>query len=205
MARGVSDFPRRPGRPRSEQANQAIKAATLEELASVGYEALTVEGVAQRAGVGKSTIYRRWSSKQALVLAALQEMQAEVPIADTGHLRQDLLTMVEQALALGTSNRLFRTFVLRAAIELAAQPELLRDMLTELLPARFQEFAQLIERAKTRGELRADLDTSVALSLIAGPIFYHWLVGGIVSPLPSSGQLAEQLVDAMLRGMASAK
>jgi hypothetical protein len=78
-------------------------------------------------------------------------------------------------------------------------------MLTELLPARFQEFARLIERAKARGELRADLDTTVALSLIAGPIFYHWLVGGIVSPPPPSAQLAEQLVDAMLRGMASAQ
>jgi AcrR family transcriptional regulator len=199
----VPDLPRRPGRPRSSQASQAITAATLEELSSVGYEALTVEGVAQRAGVGKSTIYRRWPSKHELVLAALQEVQSEVPMEDTGHLRHDLLTMVEQALALGTSNRLFRTFVFRAATELAARPELLHDMLTELLPARFQEFARLIERAKARGEVRADLDTNVALSLIAGPIFYHWLVGGIVSPTPPSAQLAEHLVDAMLRGMAS--
>ena len=191
--------------PRIERSRMVILQAAVEELALVGYGGVTIEAVAARAGVGKSTIYRRWSSKHELVLAALQEVQAEVPIADTGHLRHDLLTMVAQALALGTSNRLFRTFVFRAATELAAQPELLHDMLAELLPARFREFARLIERAKARGEVRTDLDTSVALSLIAGPIFYHWLVGGIVSPAPPSALLAEQLVDAMLRGMASAQ
>jgi AcrR family transcriptional regulator len=202
---GVHDPPHRPGRPRSSQATQKILAATLEELATAGYEAMTVEGVAQRAGVGKTTIYRRWPSKQALALAALQAVQAEAPIVDTGHLRQDLLSMVEQALALGANNALFQTLVFRAATELAAQPEVLRDLLTQLLPARFQEFVRLIERAKARGELRADLDTDIALGLIAGSIFYHWLLGGIVSPTPPAAQLAEQIVDAVLHGMARAK
>jgi AcrR family transcriptional regulator len=180
-------------------------AATLEELASAGYEALTVEGVAQRAGVGKSTIYRRWSSKHDLVLAALRTMQGTVPIVDTGYLRQDLLTMVEQALAIGTGNPPFQAFVFRAATELAAQPELLRGLLTQLLPARLEEFARLIERAKARGDVRADLDTEVILGLIAGPIFYHWIVGGLIAPTPPPARLAAQLVDALLRGMANAR
>jgi AcrR family transcriptional regulator len=197
-----SDLSRRSGRPRSAQASQAIMAATLEELASAGYEALTVEGVAQRAGVGKSTIYRRWSSKHELVLAALQTMQGTVPIVDTGDLRHDLLTMVELALALGTSNQPFQALAFRAATELAAQPEILRGLLHQLLPARLQEFGRLIERAKARGEVRADLDTAVILGLIAGPIFYHWIVGGLVAPTPPPARLAEQLVDALLRGMA---
>src|SRR5262249_32962233 len=156
-----------------------------------GYEAMTMQGVARQAGVGKTTIYRRWPSKQHLVLAALRALQAEVPLVDTGHLRQDLLTMVESALALGVSHPHLQSFALRAATELAAQPALLQEVLTHVLPTRFQDFADLIERAKARGELRADLRSEVAFSLVAGPIYYHWLLGEIVSP-SAPRRLAEQ-------------
>jgi AcrR family transcriptional regulator len=197
-----SRAPRPPGRPRSPQVDQAILAATLDELAEVGYEAMSIEGIAARAGVGKTTIYRRWPSKEALVLAAIRGVQAEAPISDTGNLRADLLTMVSTALALGTSSPLSQKLVFRAATSLAAQPDILQGLLTQLLPARFQDFAHLIERAKARGELRADLNTDVALGMIAGPIFYRWLLGEIVASTPPPADLAEQIVEAILYGMA---
>jgi len=200
-----SGSPRPPGRPRRPQVDQAILAATLHDLTTAGYEAMSIEGVAARAGVGKTTIYRRWKSKEALVLAAIQGLQAEAPIIDTGDLRADLLAMVSTALALGRSSPLVQKLFFRAATELAAKPEILRGLLTQLLPTRFQDFAHVIERAKARGELRADLDTDVALGMIAGPIFYHWLLGEIVSSAPPPADLTEQIVEAIFHGLASTR
>lgn len=201
----ASDRPRKRGRPRSAQADQAILAAALEELTEVGYEAMSIEGVAERAGVGKTTIYRRWPSKEALVMGAIQVIQAEAPIIDTGNLRADLLTMVSTALEMGKSNPLFQKLVFRAATELAAKPEMMQGLLTHLLPSRFHDFAEVIKRAQARGEVRPELDADVALGLIAGPIFYHWLLGGIVSSTPPPADLAEQIVDAILYGMVKAR
>jgi AcrR family transcriptional regulator len=85
------------GRPRSEAAHQSILDATLELLAEVGFSALTVEGVAQRAGVGKATIYRRWPSKLPLVVEAFGELPAFTDV-DTGSLDTDLEAMLTQYL-----------------------------------------------------------------------------------------------------------
>ena len=83
------------GRPRSEEAHAAILDATLELLVEVGYPALTVEGIATRAGVGKATIYRRWSSKLPLVIEAFGQLPA-LEEADTGDLVADLESMLNQ-------------------------------------------------------------------------------------------------------------
>ena len=77
---------RPPGRPRSERSHLAIVRATLELLAEVGYQRLTMEQVQRRAGVGKATIYRRWDSKAELVKDAIQYFSAELPVPDTGSL-----------------------------------------------------------------------------------------------------------------------
>ena len=83
---------RGPGRPRDARHDQAILAATLRILQEKGYGGLTIEGVAARAGVGRPTIYRRWPSKPALVVAALvQSARLAVPVLDTGSLRRDLI------------------------------------------------------------------------------------------------------------------
>ena len=87
------------GRPRSEEAHQAILDATLELLAETGYSALTVEGVAQRAGVGKATIYRRWASKLPLVVEAFRQLPGLEEV-DTGNLVDDLQQMLRSYLQL---------------------------------------------------------------------------------------------------------
>ena len=85
------------GRPRSEEAHRAILGAAIELLAESGFSALTVEGVAQRAGVGKATIYRRWSSKVPLVVEAFRELpKLEDP--DSGDVESDLVQMLERYL-----------------------------------------------------------------------------------------------------------
>ena len=92
------------GRPRSEEAHQAILDATLALLGEVGYSALTVEGVAQRAGVGKATIYRRWSSKLPLVVEAFGALPGFEDV-DAGSLERDLKETLKKYLeAFGRSD-----------------------------------------------------------------------------------------------------
>ena len=88
---------RKPGRPRSAQAHKAIIDATLELLAEEGFQGLSIEAVAAKAGVGKTTIYRRWSSKDELVMDAIREVQIDLPVIDTGNFRNDLTTLLKTA------------------------------------------------------------------------------------------------------------
>ena len=99
------------GRPRSEEAHQAILNATVELLAEQGYSALTVEGVASRAGVGKATIYRRWPSKLPLVVEAFGQLPAFEDV-DTGSLEEDLVQMVRRYLERFISTPLARKHAL---------------------------------------------------------------------------------------------
>src|SRR5580704_13775479 len=85
---------RRPGRPRSEAAEQAIIEATLDVFAEKGFEGVCVELVAARAGVGKATIYRRWPNKEELLLAALGSLKSPYPEPEGGSVRDDLLAIV---------------------------------------------------------------------------------------------------------------
>src|SRR5690242_16002774 len=86
---------RRPGRPRSEQAEQAIIEATLDLFAEQGFEGVCVEAVAARAGVGKATIYRRWPNKEELLLAAFGSLKSPFPEPAGESVRDDLLAMVK--------------------------------------------------------------------------------------------------------------
>src|SRR4051794_23872567 len=92
---------RRPGRPRDARHDEAILEATMALLSEAGYARLTIDGVAARAGVGRPTIYRRWPSKPALVVAALLHApQIQVPHADTGSLRADLIKVLRHQITL---------------------------------------------------------------------------------------------------------
>ena len=87
--------PQRPvGRPRSAEVHSAILTATVELFAEEGFDGMSLEAVANRAGVGKTAIYRRWSSKEALVLDALKVLSVEVPIVDTGNFREDATALL---------------------------------------------------------------------------------------------------------------
>src|SRR5882724_6909759 len=90
---GPAGTSRRPGRPRSEQAEQAIIESTLDLFAEQGFEGVCVEAVAARAGVGKATIYRRWPNKEELLLAALSSMKSPFP-EPTGNVRDDLVAQM---------------------------------------------------------------------------------------------------------------
>src|SRR5437899_12567871 len=88
---------RKAGRPRSVQSHQAILEATLEIFAEEGLQGLSIEAIAERAGVGKTTIYRRWSSKEDVIKDALDLFRGEHPLPDTGNIRDDLLYIAKEA------------------------------------------------------------------------------------------------------------
>jgi len=191
---------RKPGRPRSARAHQAILAAALALLAEEGFEAMSMEGVAARAGVGKSTIYRRWASKEELLIEAVSSIHAEAPIVDTGNIRDDLLALARAGLQGSPRSALVRLFP-RLLSEAAANSALIDVFLERVMVPRFQLLSNLIERAKARGELRADLDPALVIDLFVGAFTFRLLVTSRLSP--PGPDFAEEVVDVVLRGIAA--
>lgn len=185
------------GRPRSEEAHQAILDATLELLAEVGFSALTVEGIAARAGVGKATIYRRWSSKLPLVVEAFSNLPALEDV-DTGNLVEDLNQMLRSYLQLFTATPL--AAVLPSLVgERTHNPEL-AELFDPVIKARRRPLLGALQRAVQRGELSAELDLDLAADLIVGPIAVRvFFTGGKVSP-----RHVGPIVDLALRGIRDA-
>jgi AcrR family transcriptional regulator len=163
----------RGGRPRSPAADQALLHAALESLQEDGYARLSMAGVAKRAGVSGTTLYRRWSSKEDLVVAALESLHRGVDYPDTGSLAGDL----EQAL--GQTAAAFRGEqgrVLRGLIgEFFKNPELAALVQDRLGGPKNQLFVDMIERAVGRHEI-PPVDPKIAVNLILGPIFHRFMV-----------------------------
>jgi AcrR family transcriptional regulator len=194
---------RKPGRPRSAQAHKAILEATLELLAQEGFQGLSIEDIAARAGVGKTTIYRRWSSKDELVIDAIHEVQVDLSTVDTGNFRNDLVTLFKSAYKGLMTHPLLPQLVLRLISEFQANPEIFQVFLTQLLIPRIQRFMYMIEQAQAREEIRRDIDWTLALELIAGPIFFHLVITHYLEPSMSSpdDQWVEQMIDAVMHGI----
>lgn len=182
------------GRPRSEEAHRAILDATLQLLAEVGFSALTVEGVATRAGVGKATIYRRWPSKLPLVVEAFSQLPA-LEESDTGNLRDDLKKMLRSYLNLFNSTPL-ATVLPSLAGELAHNPEL-SELLNPVIRGRRQPLTRALERARDRGEIAEGIDLDIAADLVVGPIAVRLFFGGG----PISPKIVGPIVDTALRGI----
>ncbi|WP_327581482.1 TetR/AcrR family transcriptional regulator [Nonomuraea sp. NBC_00507] len=156
---------------------EAVIDATIAELSEVGYAALRVDAVAERAGVNKTTIYRRWGNKVGLVSAALIERRGQlVPPADTGSLRGDLIELLNE-IRLGLSVPWVVALQREAGPRTAANADLY-ELLDRFWPARFKVSGVLFERARERGELPADTDPDFLLEMISGPLYFHWLMLG---------------------------
>jgi AcrR family transcriptional regulator len=187
---------RRPGRPRSTTADQAILDAALELFVEAGLEGLAVEHVAARAGVGKATIYRRYPGKVELVIAAARCLtSAAAPEPDTGTIDGDL-----RAIAHGLVHLLTETAGGSAVAQVVAEVQRndeLRQAHAEFVAARRAGTMAAVQRGIDRGELRAATDTALVADLVAGPIFYRHLVSG--EPLDRA--FADRLVDHVLAGL----
>jgi AcrR family transcriptional regulator len=193
---------RKVGRPRSTKAHQAILHATLELFAEEGYDAMSIEAIAERAGVGKTTIYRRWDSKEELVLDAFRGMQAEFPVVDTGNLRNDMIHLLKLVWDMSNSHPLLEKLYVRIVGESRANPDLVRFFSERQLRPRLHLFRQMIERAQACGEIRKDLDPLLVLELFTGSLLSHLLLTGPLIGASYPSDFPEQIVDAVLQGLA---
>ena len=192
---------RKAGRPRSARSHQAILKATIELLTEEGIEAMSIEAIAARAGVGKTTIYRRWASKTDLVIDALDLLRSEVPLIDTGDLRSDLIAVLQSGWQQSPSY--LETLTLKMVGELKTNPEIFQAFFTRLIVPRSQQFTGMIERAKARGQIRPDVEPEFVVDLIAGPVLFRALFTSLVSP--PGADFPERVVDAILDGIAAHK
>jgi AcrR family transcriptional regulator len=169
---GAKEAPARGrGRPRSEQADQAILDATLRMLGTQGVAGTTIEGVAANAGVGKTTIYRRWPTKTELILAAISNIVPPGDPPDTGTMAGDMAALAEtQRRRLAGSG--LSGIVPRVLAESMGDPELHQDFVDRVVNP-FRDMLRLfIERGIDRGELRPDLELEPLVDLLhAIPIY----------------------------------
>jgi AcrR family transcriptional regulator len=186
------------GRPRSVTADRAIFRATRTLLDRVGYHALTVEGVAARAGVAKTTVYRRFPSKPLLVLACMADAARETPqpLPDTGSFREDLIAVariVREEVAPGSPSA-----VGAALLGEASRDPLVAERLRAFADDRFAEGHPIYARAVERGELRPDADWRIVAELLVGWIFH----ASVVSRRTPDDATLTHAVDLVLDGLA---
>ncbi len=173
---GAEEAPARGrGRPRSEEAHQAILDATLRMLGTRGVAGMTIEGVAADAGVGKTTIYRRWPTKTDLILAAISDLVPSGDPPDTGSMGGDMAALAEiQRRRLAGSG--LAGIVPRVLAESMSDPELHQNFVDRVVNP-FRDLLRLfIERGIERGELRPDLEVEPLVDLLHSIPIYKILM-----------------------------
>ncbi len=187
---------RTPGRPRSAQADEAIVDATIALLTEEGFDRLSMDAVAARAGVGKATIYRRWPSKEALVIEAVARRTDPFPVETDGPIRDRLVQVLEGVLAkTRTGVGKLLPCMVGASV---TNPALAAHYRAEIIAPRRARVATIIQAGVDSGELRADLDVDLALDLLIGPLMYRVLV----QDRPAETADCARFVDALLAGLA---
>jgi AcrR family transcriptional regulator len=187
--------PRRPGRPRSERADQAIIDAALSLYAESGPEGLCIEKVAARAGVGKATIYRRWPGKEELLLDALTALQTPLPEPAGESVRDDLITLLSSVCTDTSDPRRTREFALLLG-EGAKYPRLMERYRETVVEPRREVIRGVLRRGAGNGELRAGVDIDAALFMLTGAVIGR----GKYDTIPPG--YVERVVDELLQGLA---
>ena len=184
---------------RSARVVREVLSATLEVFAEQGYSGLSVEAVAARASVNKTTIYRRWPTKPDLVSAALRAVWESPEVPDTGSLRNDFVSSLKKTAAFAMSP-IGRGLTRVIQVE-RAHPEV--EPIARSLREDFRDFRQvLVQRGIDRQELPADMDARFLTDMMVAPIFYRLFTEGEAV----SAEYIERVVDVVLCGvMACAK
>jgi AcrR family transcriptional regulator len=185
----------RRGRPRSEAARRATLEAAAQLMLEDGPGAVSMDAVAERAGVSKATIYRWWPSKERLALDALYETWAEVqrPGPDTGSLRDDLLALTRPWVRL-LASRPFGRVMAALLVQVQSDAEFAEEYRERFVEPRRDQAREIFARAISRGEVSAGTDVEVALDLLYGPV-YHRLLHGHG---PLNDRFARGLVDGVI-------
>ena len=186
------------GRPRDMTAHASILRAAAEILEESGVTALTLEGVAQRAGVGKPTVYRSWRNAQELAMAALIETQKAVPATRASGSALDDLRLQLRKVAAVFASRTGRNMAMMVAAA-DAETEISKVFRTHFILARREEGRALLIKAVQQNAVRGDIDFDAALDLIYGPLFYRLLVGH----QPLTAEFTDTLLALAVEGLAA--
>jgi AcrR family transcriptional regulator len=192
------DAARRPGRPRSERAEQAILDATVEAIGECGVDGVRCEDVAARAGVGKATLYRRWPGKEDLLIAAFASMKTPLPQPRGESVREDLIAMVEVMAADVQDPRHARQLALLHG-EGERYPRLIARFKEQVVEPRRDLIRSVLRRGIGTGELRPDTDVEIAVLALTGAV----MARGKHDSTPPVRGFAARVVDELLRGIAA--
>ena len=155
------------GRPRSAEADRAILDAALRALDEHGYTRMSLEGVAEAAGVGKTTIYRRYTGKADLATAAIASLKDAEELPDSGDSRADLVELLERVVR---GKARVRSMQMLGSLmgESERSPELVELFRERVIAPRRKMLVEVIERGRDRGELRADIDPPLVVDMLVG-------------------------------------
>ena len=195
MAAMITDVtrPSRGGRPRDPSRDGVIRAAILRLLAEVGYGALTMDAVASEAGVGKATIYRRWRTKQDLVVDTISDLNRDVATQpDTGSLEGDLRQMLRSLVSVINGPTGAATLSLLSTVP--HQPALAEAFRNGPLAVWRESFEEIWTRAEQRGECRPGVAGSVAAETTSALLVQRWLLTG----RPVDEAYADEVVDTVV-------
>jgi AcrR family transcriptional regulator len=195
VAEGVRPVPR-PGRPRSARADEAILEAAIEELIEHGFASMTIERIAARAGVARSTVYRRWSNTIDLCAAALDHVRDPLPAPPGASVREDLIFLLKDIRRMLNESRLGR-IIPELAAEARRHPDLTRLYWTSYVAPGSSYAAHVLHRGIASGELVARFDVELIIDLLTGPLFKRALW-----QLPVTDEDITRLVDVVLTGLA---
>jgi AcrR family transcriptional regulator len=197
-AAGTGEVRRKRGRPRDPEADARILAAASSLILLRGYESMTVDEVASSAGVGKATVYRRWSRKEDLAVAAMEQLyRDEMPPPDTGTIRGDLMAMYASVLTFVNSPA--GTDYVRTTVKESMRDERIATLYREANDRAERGTRTVFERAIDRGEVRPDVHLDAAIQFI-GSLVVTRAVNG--HDMPALEEL-DQLVDFVLHGISS--
>ena len=195
--RGIAE-PVRRGRPRSERARKAILDAAGELLLQRGLAAVSMDEVAERAGVSKATIYRWWPSKELLAVDALYDewAAAQARVADTGSLRSDLLSLLRPWVRL-LGQRPYGRVVAALITQAQRDRAFAEEYRARFVQPRRDQARAIFARAIHRAEIPADTNLELAVDLLYGPL-YHRLLHGHA---PLNDRFVREVVDTVLGGL----
>lgn len=186
---------RAPGRPRCPTTHQAILDAANNLLDEIGFTNMSLEGIAARAGVGKATIYRRWSNKASVVMDAFLAATAkEIAFPNTSSAREDIRRQMRSMVKVlnGPRGRTIATLI--GVVQ--SDNELAEAFRTRFVAVRRGEAKAVVQRGIANGEFKPDMDLESVLDCLYGPLYFRLLIGHE----KASAKYADQLVDLVLRG-----
>ncbi|MGH9246158.1 MAG: TetR/AcrR family transcriptional regulator [Acidimicrobiales bacterium] len=180
--------------PRIERTRRVVLDTTIELLVEGGFGAVTIEAVAARSGVAKSTIYRHWPGRLELVHAAFHELKPEVPLPVDGDVRDRIVALLEHVARVLTDSKW--SALLPTLIETAERDPEARELHARMAEGGHRVLVDLLDDGKRSGELPADLDSDVIAEALAGPIFLRRLMSSTAFDPADVAHLVDQILGA---------